>query len=249
VTRLVIIGATGRMGGALLRLLPRFPQLQLQSATAGPASAGLGQDSGELHGLPANGVRIRADLESALEGAGLAISFSAAQPAVRQVGACVATRVPLLLGTTGLGPEARTALAEAARTIPLLVAANTSLGIAVLEELVRRAAAALPADFDVRIQDTHHRAKIDAPSGTALSLGAAVEQGRGKANPVGYAALRGGDVIGEHEVHFLGLGERLSLRHSATDRAIFARGALQAGLWLAGQPAGAYRMADVHGEI
>ncbi len=244
--RVVILGAPGRMGVSLLRLLPQFPGLTLQAAVATAANPALGHDSGELAGAAPNGVRVRADVGPALKGAGLALDFSTAAAAAGHVRACAEARVPLLLGTTGLGPEMPAIIAEAARTIPLLVTANTSLGVAVLQELVRTAAAALGTVFDVQIRDSHHGSKRDAPSGTALTLGAAASAGgRIPAGRIGYSSIRGGDVVGDHEVHFLGPGERLCLSHSATDRSVFARGALQAGSWLASRAPGAYSMADV----
>ena len=243
-TRVVIIGATGRMGLSLLRLLPEFPALSLHGAVAAAGDPQLGRDSGELIGASASGVKVSADLPAALRAGALAIDFSTAAAAAAQVQACAAAGVPLLLGTTGLGPEMAAVLEQAARRIPLLVAAHTSQAVTLLLELVGRAAAALGGDFDVQIQEIHHRAKLDSPSGTALALGAAVMEARGPSRPVGYASMRGGDVVGEHLVHFLGPGERLCLSHFATDRTIFARGALRAGCWLAGQPPGAYRMAD-----
>ena len=246
--KLVIIGATGRMGTSLLRLLPQFPRLQLHAAVAAPGHCSLGRDSGERAGLAPNGVKITAGLVAALQGAGLAIDFSVAASSAVEVDACAAAGVPLLLGTTGLGVEMPAVLERAAQRIPLLVTANTSLGVTVLLDLVRRAATALGDRFDVQIQDTHHRDKVDSPSGTALALGEAALAGGTAPGMIGYASLRGGDVVGEHEIQFLGEGERLSLRHGATDRSVFARGALQAGCWLAGQPKGAYRMADLLAE-
>ena len=222
-TRVVIIGASGRMGSSLLQLLPEYPQLTLHGTVSSADCA---------------------NLERVLQRGGLAISFSSAASAAAQVRACAAAGVPLVLGTTGLGPEMPAIIEQAARLIPLLVAANTSLGVTVLLELVRRASSALGTAFDIQIQETHHRAKVDAPSGTALALGAAAAEAVGGSGRVGYASLRGGDVVGEHQVHFLGAGERLLLGHSATDRSIFARGALQAGLWLARQRPGNYGMAD-----
>jgi 4-hydroxy-tetrahydrodipicolinate reductase len=236
------------MGVSLVRLLPEFPGLVLHGAVAAAGSASLGHDSGEWAGMAANRVVITADLPAALKGAGLALDFSSAAASAAQARACAAAAVPLLLGTTGLGPEMPSILQQAARRIPLLVAANTSRGVALLLELVRQAAGALGAEFDIQVQETHHRAKLDAPSGTALALGAAALEGRGPSGQVGYASLRGGDVVGEHVVHFLGNGERVRLAHSATDRSIFARGALQAGSWLARQPPGAYRIADAFKE-
>ena len=242
--RLVIIGVSGRMGLSLLRLLPQFPQLRLHAAVVGSDSVSLGRDSGELAGTARTGIPLSAGLESALGGASLAMDFSAATAASRHVQICAAAGTPLLLGTTGLGPEMPAIIARASKRIPLLVAANTSPGAAVLQELVRRAAAALGPGFDVQIQDTHHRHKVDAPSGTALALGEAVLEGRGLPGGVAYSSVRGGDVVGEHEVLFLGDGERLRVGHVATDRTVFARGALRAGLWLVGQRPGSYRVAD-----
>ncbi len=237
------------MGMSLLRLLPEFQGLRLRSALVAPGNSRLGRDSGELAGGPSNGVAVTADLESGLRGAGLAIDFSTAAASAAHVRACAAAGVPLLLGTTGLGPEMPAILEQAAAAIPLLVTANTSLGVAVLLDLVGQAAAALGPDFDIQIQDTHHGDKLDAPSGTALALGAAAARGARVPNqPIGYASLRGGDVVGEHQVHFLGQGERLCLSHSATDRSIFARGALQAGSRLVSRPPGAYRMAELFRE-
>ena len=243
--RVVILGAGGRMGTSLLRLLPQFPGLRLHAALAAPGSASLGRDSGELAGTAPNGVMVSAELELALPGAGLALDFSNAAASADHVRACAAAGVPLLLGTTGLGPEMPAILERSAGRIPLLVTANTSLGVAVLQDLVRHAAAALGADFDIQIQDTHHAGKLDAPSGTALALGAAAIEGWTLNHRIGYASLRGGDVVGDHEVHFLGQGERLRLGHSATDRSVFARGALRAGSWLARQSPGSYRMGDI----
>lgn len=244
--RLVILGATGRMGLSLLRLLPEFPNLQLQSAVAGAGSAAIGRDSGELAGAAPNGVRINADLEAALQGAGLAIDFSTAPAATAHLRACTAARVPLLLGTTGLGADVPALVATAAKSIPVLVAANTSVAVAVLQDLVRSAAARLGSSFAIRIHDTHHASKRDAPSGTALMLGAAAREAAGlPPESIRYASTRSGEVVGDHDVQFLGAGEQLTLRHSASDRSVFARGALEAGSWLARQKSGSYGMGDV----
>ena len=236
------------MGVSLLRLLPQFPQLRLHAAVVSGGSASLGRDSGELAGAARSGIAVSAGLESALRGATLALDFSTAAAAPGQVQMCASAGIPLLLGTTGLGPDMTALLAQASERIPLLVAANTSLGAAVLLDLVRRGAAALGAGFDIHVQDTHHRHKVDAPSGTALALGEAAAQGRGGGRPVGYGSVRGGDVVGEHEVLFLGEGERLRLGHVATERSVFAKGALQAGLWLVRQGPGMYCMADIFKE-
>ena len=254
--RTVIVGASGRMGTQLLRLLPEFPALELVGAVASEHSAALGRPAG-------GGVIISGSLPPLLTRADLVIDFSVASAAAAHLAACVAARVPLLLGTSGLAAELSAPCAAAAASIPLLVAANTSLGVNVMIELVRQAAEALPPGYDIEIVETHHRNKIDAPSATALAFGEAAAEGRrvklaeqavrardGHTGPrgtaqIGFGVLRGGDVVGEHEVWFLGPGERLLLRHSATDRAVFARGALTAGRWLAARPAGRYAMRDV----
>jgi 4-hydroxy-tetrahydrodipicolinate reductase len=259
----VIVGATGRMGRSLLQLLPEFPVLRLSAAVGSAGSPQLGQDAGTYAGHDACGVHISADLPAALRGAGLVIDFSHAAAAPSHVRAAAEAGVPMLLGTTGLAPEMQGLLQQAAARIPLLVAANTSLGVNLLLQLVERTARALGPEFNIEILEEHHRHKLDAPSGTALALGAAAARGRGlsleqasapqprgSAGPrrpeeIGFAVLRGGDVVGEHEVRFLGSGERLTLAHSATDRAIFARGALRAGQWLAGQPPGRHQMQNV----
>jgi 4-hydroxy-tetrahydrodipicolinate reductase len=242
----VLIGAGGRMGRALQGLLPEFPALQLKAAVV-PA--------GSLDRRAAAAAALTtAELPAALANAGLAIDFSSAAASAANLAACVAARVPLLLGTTGLPASLEPELTAAARHIPLLVAANTSLAVNLLLELVNRAAAVLPDSFDISIAESHHRGKRDAPSGTALALGAAAQAGRTAAGraavgreggEIAYAVIRGGDIVGEHTVHFNGAGERLSLGHVATDRAVFARGALAAGAWLARQAPGRYRMQDL----
>lgn len=241
----VIVGASGRMGQSLVRLLPQFPRLRLHAAVVGPASPALGRDAGEWAGLPRAGIPLVGDLAEALRGAALVLDFSTTAAAPTHTALCAAAGVPLLLGTTGLTPDMPAILEQASERIPLLVAANTSLGAAVLEQLVGRAAAALGPGFDVWVLDTHHRHKRDAPSGTALRLGQAARGGGAGPAPVEYASVRGGDVVGEHEVQFMGDGERLRLSHLVTDRAVFARGALRAGLWLARQRPGRHHMADI----
>ena len=189
------------------------------------------------------------------------VDFSAPSALQASLDRAVSAGVPILVGTTGLDASADEQMAAAAKQIAVLRAANTSLGIAVLADLVERAAAVLGADWDIEIQDVHHRMKADAPSGTALALGEAAARGRGAEQrsergrdgtglkrgdgAIGYAALRGGTVVGDHDVHFLGPDERLILSHRAESRAIFARGALAAARFLVGQPAGLYSMRDV----
>jgi 4-hydroxy-tetrahydrodipicolinate reductase len=176
------------------------------------------------------------------------VDFSA--PAALQAGLdrAVSADVPILIGTTGLDDLADKRIATAAEKVAVLRAANTSLGIALLAELVERAAAALGPGWDIQIAETHHRKKIDAPSGTALMLGEVAQRGRG-AGAVGYASLRGGTVAGDHDVMFLGPDERVILSHRAESRMIFARGALAGARFLIGKPAGLYSMRDVIGAL
>ncbi|MBV8496762.1 MAG: 4-hydroxy-tetrahydrodipicolinate reductase [Gammaproteobacteria bacterium] len=262
--RLALIGVTGRMGQALLHAAPAFPRILVTGAVASASSLALGRDVGEVAGLGAMNLGVTADLRQALARADVALDFSSGAATGANLAACRAARKPLLLGTTGFGGELAGELDAAAREIPLLVAPNTSVAAALLIELTRTAARALPPGFDIDILDLHHRMKVDAPSGTALALGRAAALGRGMpfepfragdgtgtggrpAGAIGFAALRAGDLVGEHTVLFSGAGEELRLTHRAAERGVFARGALAAALWLAPQPPGRYGMGDVLG--
>jgi 4-hydroxy-tetrahydrodipicolinate reductase len=259
-----VFGITGRMGQSLAWALRESPQaLRLSGALASASSGRLGLDAA-AEGAP-TGVRVSADLEAALADAAVALEFSTPLEVGEHAGACAARRVPLLVGTTGFDAPTRAILESAALCIPVLIAPNTSVGVGVLRQLVGLAAAALGEGFDVEVSEAHHRGKRDAPSGTALALGEAVAQARGaaladiavyerhgvsdprKAGSVGFSVLRAGDIVGEHTVTFASAGERLELTHRATDRMVFARGALRAAEWLIGRPAGLYGMRDVLG--
>ncbi len=230
--RLLIHGASGRMGQALLRLcaeapdrfevvgaVSRKPQQRVVDGVPHFAAA-------ELHGVP------RFDV---------AVDFSLPDAFDAVLSTCVARKAGFVSGTTGLYEAQRIALDEAARVVPVLWASNFSLGVAVLADAVARAAGVL-AGWDCDIVEAHHAGKRDAPSGTALSLGDAAASGG--ATPR-YASLRAGDIVGEHAVQFTGIGERLEFVHRATSRDVFARGALHAAAWLAGRAPGRYRMADL----
>lgn len=198
-------------------------------------------------------------------GADVLVDFSAPEALPASLERAVSAGIPILIGTTGFGQRADEQIAEAAKAIAVLVAANTSLGVAVLSDLVERAARALGPEWDIEILEMHHRNKADAPSGTALALGEAASRGRGTAmraergrdgtglerrhGAIGFASLRGGTVAGEHDVIFAGPEERLILSHRADCRAIFARGALAAARFLVGKPAGLYSMRDVIGGL
>ncbi len=247
------------MGQSLLRVLGTQTAWQLSGALASPTSHRLGEPLGDI--------RITSDPRAALAGeqgsAKVALDFSVAGAVAGHAEACVAAGVALLVGATGLDPKTLGVLRHAAQTIPVLLAPNTSVGVGVLAELVRGAAAALGGDFDVEIHEAHHRMKRDAPSGTALRLGEVIAAARGQtldqaavydrhgadapraAGSIGFSVLRGGDIVGEHSVVFAGAGERLELTHRATDRDVFARGALRAADWLAARAPGTYGMQDV----
>lgn len=197
------------------------------------------------------------------DGGDVLVDFSAPAALSESLDRAVAAGIPILIGTTGLPEEADEQIAKAARQVAVLRAANTSLGVALLSELVERAASALGLDWDIEIAETHHRMKADAPSGTALALAEAAARGRGSSvksersrdgtrlkrapGAIGFASLRGGTVAGDHDVMFLGPEERLILSHRAEDRMIFARGAMAAARFLAGKPPGLYSMRDVIG--
>lgn len=253
-----ILGASGRMGRTLLRCLPEFPSLGLAGALTAPGAGLGGRDAGEVAGLGPLGVALSEDPAAAIRTARVAVDFTLAEAVPATAAACRAAGVALVCGVTGLDARAQAALDDAATTVPVLWSPNMSAGVAVLERLTALAAAAL-ADFDAGIVDVHHAAKRDAPSGTALALGRAVATARGhsagaampdatmRAEGLGYGVLRAGDIVGEHTVVLAGPGERLELVHRATDRAIFARGALRAAAWLAGRPAGRYTLAEILG--
>lgn len=257
--KIALIGATGRMGQAIARAALAEGD-SIAGAAASTSSSSLGRDLGELAGLGTIGVAVDADVSASLLGADVAIDFSKPEVLVAAARAASRAKIPLVCGTTGIGPEHERALDDAATAIPVLWAPNTSVGVEVLAELVRLAVQKLGAGFDIEIVEAHHRNKADAPSGTAKRLVRAAAEAREglvsvhgregkpgarKPDEIGVLALRGGDVIGDHTVHLLGAGERIELTHRATSRELFARGALRAARFLIGKPAGRYTMADV----
>ncbi|MBL8200596.1 MAG: 4-hydroxy-tetrahydrodipicolinate reductase [Chromatiales bacterium] len=268
--RIAVLGASGRMGTALVRLIAAGGGHQLVGALGEPGDPALGRDAGQVAGLDPVGVRVTASLDEALAGGGagpeVVIDFTAPAVAARHAGACAAGGHALVVGTTGLGEAEMTALRAAAGRVPVLHARNMSLGITVLTELVRQATALLGPDFDVEVTEAHHRHKKDAPSGTALQLGEAAAAARGRrlqdvavysrprlatderpAGAIGFASIRAGGIVGDHTVLLAGAEEQLELTHRATDRALFARGALRAAGWLVGKPARLYSLRDVLG--
>jgi 4-hydroxy-tetrahydrodipicolinate reductase len=264
VTRAALIGATGRMGQAIVRAAIADPSMTLVAAIASAGSKSAGRDVGEVAGVAPLGVRVLDDIPPDVAGAQVVIDFSRPELSLRALNLCRAARVPIVIGTTGHGTEFEARVSAAAREIAVLVAPNTSIGVAVAQELVRIAAQALPAGFDIEIVEAHHKHKLDAPSGTALALAESAARARGldpnsdtlagrsgqgarREGEIGISSVRAGDIVGTHTVWFAGAGERLMVTHEATDRSIFARGALRAAAWLAAQKPGRYSMANVLG--
>ena len=263
--RIAILGADGRMGRALVRAVVNAgPEARLVAATERAGSAALGQDAGVVAAGQPLGVPIEAGVPAG-GAADVWIDFTVPAATVAYTEAAVAAGASLVIGTTGLSPVERAAIDRAAKKVPVVFAANYSIGINVMLKLVADAAQTLGTSYDLEIVETHHRAKRDAPSGTALRLAEALAEATGRdlatdalyerhgdigprpATQVGVQTLRGGDVVGDHTVHFLGLGDRLEITHRASSRDTFAAGAVRAALWLAGRPAGLYDMRSVLG--
>ena len=264
--RVAIAGAGGRMGQALIEASLAAPQLRLAAALDLPGSVSIGHDAGARFGR-ATGITISADIEAALARSDVLIDFTRPDGTLVHLSACAANAVAAVVGTTGLSDAQKATLATHARRIPILFAANMSVGVNVLLSLVENAARRLGPDYDVEIVELHHRHKVDAPSGTALRLGEAVATGLGRSlaecasyarhgvtgerprGAIGFAALRGGDVVGEHMVVFAGTGERVEIAHRATSRQNFAAGALRAAEFVAAKrndgTAGLFDMRDV----
>jgi len=258
VIRAVVAGGGGRMGSRILAALREEKDLAVTGVFERPGSEHVGRDAG--------GIAIVAGIDDALgKGADVVIDFTVPSASLQHASVCAARGVALVIGTTGFTAEQKEDLRAAARRIPLLLAPNMSVGVNVLFRLVAEGARALGSAYEVEIVEMHHRAKRDAPSGTALrlaeiaaeALGARPEQsfvyarqgdvGPRKKGSIGLQSLRGGDVVGEHSVYFLADGERLQLTHEATSRDNFARGAIRAARWLAGRKPGFYDMQDVLG--
>jgi 4-hydroxy-tetrahydrodipicolinate reductase len=263
--RLIVVGAGGRMGQMLIRAIQDTPGVALVGAVEQPDSPIIGQDAGLLAGIGPIGLPITDDpLPLFVEAHGV-LDFTTPDATVVFAGLAAQARIVHVVGTTGMSESHLAKLAAAARHATIIRSGNMSLGVNLLAVLVRQVAATLGNDWDIEIVETHHRQKVDAPSGTAILLGQAAADGRevslgesrvagrdgqtGARPPgtIGFAALRGGTVIGEHSVIFAGNGERIELTHKADDRALFARGALQAALWGLGRKPGLFSMDDVLG--
>jgi 4-hydroxy-tetrahydrodipicolinate reductase len=261
--KLSIFGATGRMGRAVARLAHEADDLEIVGAIAATDDPNLGRDIGELAGVGTIGVEVSSDLKAGLLGADVLIDFSTARAVPGLFAACQKQELPVVSGTTNFDDACNAALRDLAAKVAVVWAPNMSRGVQVLAELVEHAIRRLGADFDVEIVEVHHRRKVDSPSGTAVRLADAAKkvrpelaQVRGRDGEVGARksqemavfGVRGGDVIGDHTVHLLADSERLELTHRATNRDLFARGAINAARFLVGKSPGLYKIADVLGD-
>jgi len=262
--KVVIAGSTGRMGRALIEILAASSEQELHGALEHPDSPALGRDAGELAG-GACGVYIGADLDAALEGADVLVDFTRPAATLVHAEACLRHGVKLVVGTTGFTDAEKSRLSEVADRVAMVMAPNMSVGVNVLLRLIDLGARALGDGYDVEIIEALHRHKVDAPSGTALRMGEVAaaalgrdlatcalygrEGGTGERDPktIGFATIRGGDVVGDHTVLFAGIGERVELTHKASGRATFAQGALRAARYLASRSRGMHDMQDVLG--
>lgn len=264
--KLVVVGAAGRMGQTLIRAITEVQGVTLCGATELPGSEALGRDSGELAGIGTNGVAITDNSLAAFAVADGVLDFTVPGASVEFAGLAAQARIVHVIGTTGCSADDEEKFDAAARHARIVKSGNMSLGVNLLAVLVRQAAKALAAsDFDIEVLEMHHKHKVDAPSGTALLLGEAAAEGRGidlatnstrtrdgitgarEEGTIGFATLRGGSVIGEHSVLFAGEGETIEIAHRATDRLLFARGAVKAALWAHDKKPGRYDMLDVLG--
>lgn len=263
---LVVVGAAGRMGQALIRTIAAMDGVRLAGAIERPGAAALGRDAGELAGAGPCGVAITDDPLPVFAKADGVLDFTSPAATVAFSGYAAQASIVHVIGTTGCSADDEMRISAAARHTAVVKSGNMSLGVNLLAVLVEQAARALDAaDFDIEVLEMHHRNKVDAPSGTALLLGAAAAKGRdvdlgaesvrvrdGHTGPrrpgsIGFATLRGGSVVGDHSVILAGSGERIVLSHNAEDREIFARGAVKAALWARGRKPGLYSMRDVLG--
>ncbi len=260
---LAINGAAGRMGRRLVALGSEDPQLRIAVALEVPGQPLIGQDAGVVSGVSAINTLLSAEL--AAGAAQAMIDFTVPVGCRAAIKLCTAQKLPLVIGTTGLTTDDHQLIDEAAKTIPILQAANMSLGVNFLLGLAAQVAQKLGDDYDIEIVESHHRMKADAPSGTALAIAQAVCDATGKSmkedlvhgrlgahiprqrGEIGMHAVRSGDIVGKHTISFGAIGEELSLTHVASTRDVFARGALRAAKWLIGKPAGRYSMKDVLG--
>jgi len=264
-TRIAVTGAAGRMGKMLIEAVTAAPNAHLTAAIERSTSSLIGADAGELAGVGANGVAVVGSLADVIGQFDVLIDFTAPQATLDNLAVCAANGKGIVIGTTGFDEAQERALADFEQRMPICKAANYSTGVNVCLKLLETAAATLGDDYDVEIYEAHHRHKVDAPSGTALAMGEVVasaldrnlsecavygregQTGARSRETIGFATVRGGDVVGDHSVMFMADGERVEITHKASSRLSFARGAVRAAQWLSNQNNGLYNMRDVLG--
>ena len=262
--KIAIAGASGRMGRMLIEAVLASGDLTLAGALDVPGSPAIGEDAAAFLGRP-SGVAITADLRAALTGVDALIDFTRPEGTLTHLALCRELGVRMVIGTTGFDAAGKAAIAAAARDIGIVFAPNMSVGVNVVLKLLDMAARAMPSGYDIEVIEAHHRHKVDAPSGTALAMGEAVAHALGRElkdcavyareghtgerdpSSIGFATIRGGDIVGDHTVLFAGTGERIEISHKASSRQGYAQGSLRAARFLAGRPAGLYGMHDVLG--
>lgn len=262
-TRIAVLGAAGRMGRAVIQAAGANDAVRLGAALERPGAKEIGQDAAALAGLEPADVLIGTDLAAGLADFDVLVDFTRPEATLATLATCARGAKAMVIGTTGFTAEQEARIAEAARSIPIVKAGNFSIGVNLCLKLLEQAAAALGESFDVEVVEAHHKHKVDAPSGTALMMGQAVARGAGKnlkdvavyareghtgarpAGAIGFSTIRGGDVVGDHTVLFLGEGERVEIAHRASSRMNFATGAVRAAAWVAGRKPGLYSMRDV----
>lgn len=263
--RIAVVGASGRMGKALIAAILDTDGATLSGAIEREGAAALGQDAGSLVGQPSMGIALTDDPLRVFAASDAVLDFTAPEATLHYAELAAQARIVHVIGTTGMSEDDEQKLNAAARHAAIIKSGNMSLGVNLLAVLVNRTAKALSADFDIEVLEMHHKAKVDAPSGTALLLGEAAADGRGLSlqedgvftrhgitgprpeGAIGFATMRGGSVVGDHSVLFAGPAERITLSHHAEDRSLFARGAVKAALWGYGKKPGRYTMQDVLG--
>ena len=264
-TTIAVVGAGGRMGRALINAVNDATDMNLSAATARAGSSLVGVDAGELAGVGRLNVAVVSSTDLAGQDFDVLIDFSQPELSLDNLKVCAELNAGLVLGTTGFSAQQREQISQFAKQIPIVFSANMSVGVNVAHKLLAMAAQAMADDYDIEIVEAHHRFKKDAPSGTALAMGEVIADsidrkldevaiygregftGEREKETIGFATVRGGDVVGDHTVMFLGDGDRLEITHKASSRNTFAKGAVKAAQWLKGQESGLYSMADVLG--
>lgn len=263
--KIAVTGAAGRMGKSLIEVIATADHLELAAAVVLPDSSLVGADAGEMAGVGKNGISVVGELHQVIDQFDVLIDFSAPESTLENIKQCIASGKAMVIGTTGFNDSQKQEFETLATQTPVCFASNYSTGVNLCFKLLDLAARIVGEDSDIEIVEAHHRHKVDAPSGTALSMGKVVadalgrdlekvsvygregQEGPRKSDTIGFATVRGGDVVGEHTVSFLADGERVEITHKASSRMAFSRGAVRAAAWLVDQPPGIYDMQDVLG--